>query len=46
MTVALELAGLQVRCYIAATELDTGHIHIFGDDPNERLIDGRWEEFA
>ncbi len=29
-----------IRAYAAAVELDSGALHVFGDDPSDRLIDG------
>ena len=36
----LPLAGLQgARLYVTATHLRTGRLHVFGDDPNDRVLD-------
>ncbi len=31
---------LQVPGYAVATDLETGRVHVFGDDPDEHIIDG------
>lgn len=31
--------GLGTRCYVVATELESGQLHIFGDDPRDSLLD-------
>ena len=36
----LSLAGLQgARLFVTATHLRTGRLHVFGDDPNDRVLD-------
>lgn len=37
---AQRFGELQVPAYAVATDLETGQIRVFGDDPEERLIDG------
>ena len=42
MTPALTFGNCSenVRLFVTATHLNSGTLHVFGDDPNERVIDG------